>query len=170
MTTNVQTFSGDIDVSSNLTVGGTLNTTEFGPDIIDVVYPVGTIFITTSSTNPGTYLTGTTWAAYGEGRALVGLNPSDGDFNSPGETGGTNAHSLTSAQMPSHTHDIKQFPGYNQSGGVWLSFLQGNYRGIPIRRGGFQNGYYRATGDTGSGVAHNIIQPYIVDYMWRRTA
>ena len=170
MTTNVQTFSGDIDVSSNLTVGGTLNTTEFGPDIIDVVYPVGTIFITTSSTNPGTYLTGTTWVAYGEGRVLVGLDAGDADFNSPGETGGTNAHAITSAQMPSHAHDIKQFPGYNQSGGVWLSFLTGQYSALPLRRGGFQNGYYRGTGSTGSTTGHNIMQPYIVDYLWRRTA
>jgi hypothetical protein len=170
MTTNVQTFSGDIDVSSNLTVGGTLNTTEFGPDIIDVVYPVGTIFITTSSTNPGTYLTGTTWAAYGEGRVLVGLDSGDADFNSPGETGGTSTHSLTTAQLPSHAHDIKQFPGNNQRTDLWLSFLTGQYSALPIRRGGGQANYYRATGDTGSGSGHNIMQPYIVDYLWRRTA
>ena len=169
MTTNVQTFSGDIDVSSNLTVGGTLNTTEFGPDIIDVVYPVGTIFITTSSTNPGTYLTGTTWAAYGEGRVLVGLDSGDADFNSPGETGGTSTHAITTAQLPSHAHNIKQFPGYNQSGGVWLSFLTGRYNALPIRRGGGQANYYRGSGDTGSSSAHSILQPYIVNYVWIRT-
>ena len=169
MTTNVQTFSGDIDVSSNLTVGGTLNTTEFGPDIIDVVYPVGTIFITTSSTNPGTYLTGTTWAAYGEGRVLVGLDSGDADFNSPGETGGTSTHAITTAQLPSHAHNIKQFPGYNQSGGVWLSFLTGRYNALPIRRGGGQANYYRGSGFAGSSSAYSILQPYVVNYVWIRT-
>jgi microcystin-dependent protein len=38
------------------------------------------------------------------GRAPVGFNSGDGDFNSMGQTGGAKTHTLTSNEMPSHTH------------------------------------------------------------------
>jgi hypothetical protein len=170
MTTNVQTFSGDIDVSSNLTVGGTLNTTEFGVDLVNVVFPVGTIFISNVNTNPQTYLNDTTWVAYGQGQIIVSLDSGDSDFDAPGKTGGAKTHTLTEAELPTHVHDIKQFSGYNQTNGVWLSFLTGQYSALPIRRGNLQANYYRATGTVGDGSAHDIMQPYVVNYMWLRTA
>jgi hypothetical protein len=49
--------------------------------------PVGTIHITTSSANPATYLGYGTWAAYGTGRVLVGIDPSNPDYDTAGETG-----------------------------------------------------------------------------------
>jgi microcystin-dependent protein len=45
-----------------------------------------------------------TWAAFGAGRVLVGLDAGDVDFDTVEETGGAKTHTLTVDEMPSHTH------------------------------------------------------------------
>ena len=67
------------------------------------VYPVGSIFISYDSTNPGT-LFGGTWEVFGSGRSLVGINTGDSDFNTSGKTGGSKTATLSVSQIPSHTH------------------------------------------------------------------
>lgn len=49
--------------------------------------PVGTIHITTESANPATYLGYGTWAAYGTGRVLIGIDPATPAYDTVGETG-----------------------------------------------------------------------------------
>ena len=61
-------------------------------------YPVGSLYLTTNNTNPGA-LFGGTWEAYATGRALVGINPSDTDFATVGQTGGAKT-------LPAHTHGM----------------------------------------------------------------
>ena len=39
--------------------------------LINIIYPIGAIIQSTVLTNPGTYITGTTWVAYGAGQVLV---------------------------------------------------------------------------------------------------
>jgi microcystin-dependent protein len=73
-------------------------------DLYDVIYPVGCIYESTSSTNPSTLFTGTNWSSFGQGKMLVGLDPNDADFNSTNDTGGSKTVTLTEAQMPSHDH------------------------------------------------------------------
>jgi|21_taG_2_1085346.scaffolds.fasta_scaffold47948_2 hypothetical protein len=127
-----------------------------------IVYPVGSIFTTVSSTAPATLLGMGTWAAFGAGRVPVGINASDSDFNTAEETGGakTDSHAITIAEMPSHTHTPTTVSGSS-----------GSSSGV---EGG---GNRAATGTvvipaTGGGAAHShdIVQPYIVVYMWKRTA
>ena len=62
-------------------------------------YPVGSIYMSTSSTNPG-LLFGGTWEAYATGRTLIGVS-SDATV---GTTGGTSTKSLTVDNLPTHTH------------------------------------------------------------------
>ena len=50
-------------------------------DVIDTLYPVGALYVSTLSTNPGTLLGRGTWAAFGSGRVMVGHNASDADFD-----------------------------------------------------------------------------------------
>jgi hypothetical protein len=58
------------------------------PDL-SVLYPVGSVYINAAvSTNPGTLLGFGTWAAFGAGRVLVGLDAGDVDFDTVEETGG----------------------------------------------------------------------------------
>lgn len=91
--TNVQAAIEELNTNATdyATVISRLN------NIVNVVYPVGSIYISTSSTNPGT-LFGGTWQAFGTGRTLVGINTSDGDFNSVEKTGGEKSHTLTAAE------------------------------------------------------------------------
>lgn len=60
-----------------------------GKDVSDILnhYPVGSIFITTTNTNPGTFIGGT-WESYGTGRTLVGVDTNDNDFNAANKMGG----------------------------------------------------------------------------------
>jgi hypothetical protein len=67
--------------------------------------PVGGIYPTIIN-QPPSY---GTWAAWGSGRMIVGVNTADADFNAPNKTGGakagpTGGTAITIAQMPSHTH------------------------------------------------------------------
>ncbi|MEG0580157.1 MAG: hypothetical protein RR490_09600 [Niameybacter sp.] len=67
------------------------------------VYPVGSIYLSANGTNPSSFLGGT-WIAWGSGRVPVGVNTSDGNFNTVEKTGGESTHTVTAAEMPSHTH------------------------------------------------------------------
>ena len=72
-------------------------------EVKEMMHPVGSIYMSTSSTNPSS-LFGGTWVAWGSGRVPVGVNTSDGNFNTVEKTGGESTHKLTVAEMPSHTH------------------------------------------------------------------
>ena len=127
-------------------------------------YPVGSIYMNCSNaTNPGTLLGFGTWSAFGEGRVLIGIDSSDTDFDTAEETGGSKTHTLTEAQLPSHRHQV----GSNDSG-TGTGGAAGNME--LVRDAGTGNGPAVNSSFTGSGDAHTIVQPYIVVYMWKRTA
>lgn len=52
-------------------------------------FPVGAIFVTIDPTNPAATLGYGTWQAFAPGRVLVGVDPSDSDFNPVEKTGGS---------------------------------------------------------------------------------
>ena len=136
----------------------TANDAQVSAAIINaLVYPVGSIYFNAAvATNPATLLGFGTWAAYGGGRVMVGVH-SSGTFDGLNETGGSETQTLSVANLPSHTHDT------NINGG---NSTDGN---PAIASGGGDTGNI-TTGATGSGTAHNNLQPYITVYMWKRTA
>ena len=70
------------------------------------VYPVGAIYMSTSSTNPGSIFGGT-WEAWGSGRVPIGVNASDTDFATVEKTGGAKSVNLAhSHTVNSHNHTI----------------------------------------------------------------
>lgn len=87
------------------TSGGTGVSSEdsFKKLIGNLMYPVGSIYMSTSSTNPSS-LFGGTWVAWGSGRVPVGIKSSDSSFNTVEKTGGEKAHTLTANEMPAHAH------------------------------------------------------------------
>lgn len=113
------------------------------------MYPVGSIYMSVNATNPSAYFGGT-WVAWGAGRVPVGINTSDGNFNTVEKTGGTATVALSAAQMPAHTHGVGTLAA--ASAGAHTHMISG------------------ATALAGSGSAHSNLQPYIVCYMWKRTA
>lgn len=131
-------------------------------DLLDWVYPVGSIYMSVNSTDPGT-LFGGTWVAWSVGRVPVGINPSDTDFATSQKTGGAKTVTLTAKQIPSHTHK------YTDSSSI---FAQENKAasGTAVRIGQYNDNANATTGSTGGGQAHTNLPPYIVCYMWKRTA
>ena len=82
--------------------------------IVDLIYPVGSIYMSVNNVNPSTFLGGT-WETWGSGQVPVGVNPNDSDFSIAEKTGGSKSvtpsgtvggHTLTTNEMPSHGHSI----------------------------------------------------------------
>lgn len=120
---------------------------------LDVVYPIGSVYISYVSTSPAE-LFGGTWTA------ITGVFPY---FNAGTGTGGSNTHTLTTAQMPKHTHTtpapavyytVTDGGGGNNYGQAWL--------------GGTPNTF--TSSSAGKGSAHNNMPAYQTLYAWRRTA
>ena len=129
------------------------------------IYPVGSIYINaTNSTNPGTLLGFGTWVAFGAGRVPVGIDSSDTDFDTAEETGGSKTHTLTTTELPSHTHThtVQTGRSFSSSAGS-APVVQGSDNTV-------LSSSAVTTSSTGGGSAHNNVQPYIVVYMWKRTA
>lgn len=129
-------------------------------EILAAAYPVGSIYINaTNSTNPGTLLGFGTWSAFGAGRVPVGFDSGQTEFDAAEKTGGAKTHTLTTDEMPAHTHTSSQQLGT----GAFPVMPQGAASGSDV------NSNYTSN-STGGGGAHNNLQPYIVVYMWKRTA
>ena len=83
-------------------------------ELMKLVFPIGSTYITQTNTNPSTILKFGTWERV-KGKVLVGLDEDDTTFNTIGKTGGEKTHTLTENEMPNHTHGentISEF-GYN---------------------------------------------------------
>ena len=69
-------------------------------------FPVGAIYMSTTSANPGTFWTNTTWQAFATGKTIIGIDTSDEDFNSVNKTGGSKEVVLTVPNLPIHSHTV----------------------------------------------------------------
>lgn len=127
----------------------------------NLMYPIGSIYMSISSTNPSS-LFGGTWIAWGAGRVPVGINTSDSNFNSVEKTGGAATHKLTINEMPSHNHAQQ----------VWnrLAYGSGSTRSAAYWEEANNLVNLPAMSYAGGNAAHNNLQPYITCYMWKRTA
>jgi len=135
--------------------------------IVDLIYPVGAIYISVVSTSPAT-LFGGTWAAFGAGKTLVGLNASDAAFDTVEKTGGakTHTHTLTkaSAQITSASDGIR----LNR---VSKTFTPNRiFSATSPTEEAFSTDTSVSTALAGSTDAGSSLQPYVVTYMWKRTA
>ena len=170
-------------------------------------YPVGSIYMSVVETNPAE-LFGGTWEAM-PGRVLIGAGVSDFNINYiAGNKGGSKARTLTSSNIPKHTHtvEIKQTAAtHNHKNGVFDEAAPGNgplssnygatkiyptktqavmaadtsvfgtntqlYMGYTSETSAVHShevtvGYYGAKNPT----EISVMQPYLVVYMWKRTA
>lgn len=127
-------------------------------ELMKLVFPIGSTYITQENTNPSTILKFGTWERL-KGKVCLGVDEDDEDLKTIGKTGGEKTHILTIEEMPEHKHEI-------------------------AARNNSATGLYEvkatnATGDVGSAntkiaggnKAHNNMQPYeITGYMWIRRA
>ena len=153
-------------------------------------FPVGAVFIAVVNTDPATLLGYGTWSAFAAGRMLVGRTASDADFDTAEETGGAKTHQLTVAEMPSHTH-VQNSHNHTQDAHSHVITSQTATTGgaTSYEHGTLDTSSAEAEAtettnpatatnqaatavnqNTGGDGAHNNMPPYIVVYMWKRTA
>jgi len=123
--------------------------------------PVGTVVTLGVSTNPATLYGFGTWTAI-TGRVVVGIDSGQTEFDTLNETGGAKTHTLTVAEMPSHAHGQKVTANSGNPVDTRVDFTS-DANGTEYNQG-------VDTYSTGGGGAHNNLQPYIVKYVWERTA
>ena len=125
----------------------------------NMIYPIGSIYLSVNDVNPST-LFGGTWEKFGNGRTLVGVDENDTDFATVELEGGEKTHTLTIDEMPAHTHSEKTF-----------SISTGSYGGYDSVNGNTKiTSSSTTSGSSGGDQPHNNLQPYITVYMWKRTA
>lgn len=135
---------------------------------VDNMYPVGSIYISTSNVSPATIFGGT-WVQI-KGRFLLATGTPDANtdnyfgamsgttYNAGAKSkGGQDYHTLTIDEMPSHTHNGMYSSGSGTSAGM---------AGVATQNW-FASGYNE---NTGGGQSHNNMPPYYGVYMWERTA
>ena len=148
-------------------------------------HPVGSIYISVNNTNPST-LFGGTWQKI-EGRFLLASNSS----HPLGQTGGAETVTLTTAQMPNHTHS--QTSHSHGVGSNYFLVANGNVavngtkrdfpsqggskvhlvysdKNIDIMEWSNTSGASGSNGWTGGSASHSNMPPFLVVSVWKRTA
>lgn len=160
-------------------------------------FPVGAIFTAVVSTNPATLLGYGTWSAFAAGRMLVGLDSGDAAFDTVEETGGAKTHTLSIGELPAHNHTVTDpthshttddpghvhgMTGYPTATGANSHFtrdtsMSGTPTAVTLGTDAAVTGVTVDLASTnitidnaGADQAHNNLPPYIVVYMWKRTA
>ena len=134
-----------------------------GTTVLDM-YPVGSIYQTTSSTfNPQTAWGGT-WERIKDTFLLAA-----GTAYAGGSTGGEATHKLTTQEMPSHTHTM--YVNNDGSASSWSPTF-GDYLIKPDGVTTSKKNYQAKLAQNGAGgdQAHNNMPPYLAVYIWKRTA
>lgn len=196
---NLANFSNSVDSSGQIaptvlnaavpiSKGGTGQTTTAAAAAVfgTLLYPVGSIYINASSaTNPATLFGFGTWVAFGAGRVPVGVGVNDTVTYTAGSTSGSRnavviSHAHSVSAISTSTVNLDHSHAYNDTG----AYAGGSGPGDAVVQGQGNNRFTSAmtanathshtlTGNTDtSGVAGTNLnmQPYIVVYMWQRTA
>jgi hypothetical protein len=188
------TINGTVTAVTQLTTDNSTKvaTTAFVQSILGVLYPIGSVYINaTVNTNPLSLLGFGTWQAFGNGKVLVGVDGGDALFNTVGNTGGSK-----DAIVVSHTHTLSGTTGAMSANDKHSHYI-GSEDGIGSSRGGgdpnkelvddynagngpkaytnpvdlsHTHSISGTTSSVGSSGTNNNLQPYIVVYMWKRTA
>ena len=140
---------------------------------VDLIYPVGSIYMSVNETNPEV-LFGGTWKKI-RNRFLLCSSSS----YPAGSTGGEATHTLTVSEMPSHNGHLSagiaggvpmgkgNYEGYLNKDVVTTPYPGGGYRGWNVHAG---NEMHPASEAVGGGQPHNNMPPYLAVYSWKRTA
>ncbi len=177
------------------------------PALLGACWPVSSVYLAVVSTNPATLLGFGTWVAFGAGKVPVGYLAADPDFGTVEATGGAKTVTLSSTEMPAHTHvqdahthtqnshnhtqdahthnllpttattgsqtctqalfatDTSATAGTGVASANIATAVATNQAATAVNQNATATNQ-----STGGGGAHNNLQPFIVVYMWKRTA
>lgn len=121
---------------------------------IDNIYPVGSVYMSVNNVSPATFIGGT-WVQINDVFLL-----SAGTNYTAGDTGGEAEHTLTVDEMPRHNHVVKYYT-YGGNEAEWNVIDNVNKT--------WTNADY-VMQSAGGSQPHNNMPPYLVVYMWKRTA
>ena len=167
--------TGTIGVTQSSSDSSTkLATTAFVQSVLQVLYPIGSVYSNaTSSTNPATLIGFGTWTAFGAGKVMVGLDSGDATFSTVGNTGGskdaiTVSHTHTATVTdPGHLHsDTGTQQGFGSTSGPDSNQAWSGTHNTSSATTGISV----AVSTTGSSATGANLMPYVVVYMWKRTA
>nr|DAU35644.1 MAG TPA: baseplate wedge protein [Caudoviricetes sp.] len=165
--------------------------------VIDIVYPVGSIWETTTNDDPNTLWAGTTWVKMDAGRVLVAA----GSYTESGTTytynlgdkGGEAKHQLSTDELANHSHSTSNAGGHQHyiandnenTGGVLTNSLYmirkytynsyenfelyGSNAGAWIGLTNNSGSHIHSITSTGGNAKHENRMPYIVINRWKRT-
>lgn len=122
---------------------------------IGTLYPIGAIYCSVDSTDPG-MMFGGTWERFAQGKTLIGVDEDDADFSFAGAEGGEKTHTMTLDELVPHTHTVAA-SAYN--------FVNVS----PSDTYGFSHST-QTSSTTGGGKPFNELPPYVTVYMWKRIA
>lgn len=126
-----------------------------GKLLSNILYPIGSIYLSINNTNPTNFFGGT-WEQIKD-RFLL----SAGDTYTAGSIGGETTHTLTVNEMPSHSHNVYGA----MSGNNWAITNTGNDWQMTTKSWNID-----MITPTGGSQAHNNMPPYLTVYVWKRTA
>ena len=131
-----------------------------GDSVLEKAYPVGSVYMSTAAANPKDLFGFGTWEQVKDTFLLAA-----GDSYAAGTTGGEAAHTLTVAELPSHSHTYTPRVDWsdNAGWGIPASFASGKNLSV-------DKSITNYTATSGSGQAHNNMPPYLAVYVWKRTA
>lgn len=166
-------------------------------DLLNLSWPVGSVFLSVVATNPSVLLGGGTWVRIAEGQMLVGFKAADVDFGVVEGTGGAKTNNIAHTHTgPNHTHTtpdhtltLNETPAHTHQVDGNLDAAAGAVaRGLAAAGAGADN---VNTDSKGGGAAHNhgvtglggaaatggmtgdstpsILNPYFTVYIWKRT-
>lgn len=164
--------------------------------VLAALYPPGEILLTLRAGNPSTWLGFGVWEPFAQGRAIVGHDASQTEFNLPEKVGGAKTHQLTEAEMPEHQHLISPPTAITAAGGAHTHALtvgpqnsssSGGVVNSPPQVGSgsvlgssttnvstaaahthILNMDPFESGINGANAPHNNLQPYVVVFAWKR--
>lgn len=140
---------------------------------LEQCYPIGSIYQSTSSANPATFMGGA-WERFGNGKVLVGIDETDSDFNTANKQGGAKTHNhgdgTYEAMIGTVGGNIDSI-GYQASNKnedvIHNSTATYKVVGTPVGAG---RNFSHFTRISGRSAESSSLQPYVTIYRWRRTA
>lgn len=181
--------STTINAGSPENDSGLVSVSYFKNQLMKLIYPIGCLYLSTTSENPSTILGIGTWTEFGSGKMLIGVGTwvdsrSESKTFTINEVGGEYSHALSTSELASHTHGFSgttssngnhthnmRIPLHNEDGGGNVasgSGLENSKTLTTETSGSHTHSISGTTSSSGSGAAHNNIPPYITIAMWKR--